>query len=193
MKRSLKLRLTLLGIAPIALSACNSQEDLTYESLDECVKDGKITAQACSTSWNKALQEHLVHSPRFGSQDACATEYGNCAVVQSGGNSFWLPLMAGFLAGRWSSHYGTSGRPYVDTYGDWAPRPLYRTSDDWGRGTWSSWGGRSTYSERGSGWGGSHGWSSGGGEGPGKISTSVLSRGGFGGSSMARGGWGGGS
>jgi uncharacterized protein YgiB involved in biofilm formation len=191
-KRSRKLRLTLLGAAPLVLSACNSQEDLTYESLDECIQDGKITAQACSTSWNKALQDHLAHSPRFVSQDACASEYGNCAVVQSGGNSFWFPLMAGFLAGRWSSHYGSSGRPYVDTYGDWAPRPLYRTGDDWDRGTWSSRGGGS-YSERGSGWSGSRGWSSSGGGDPGRISTSTLSRGGFGGSSVARGGWGGGS
>jgi uncharacterized protein YgiB involved in biofilm formation len=94
--------------------------------------------------------------------------------------------MAGFMAGRWSSHYGNTGRPYLDTYGQWAPRPLYRTRDDWDRGTYSTSGGY-TYSSR----GGGSSWSSGGDGGSGRISTSTLSRGGFGGSSVARGGWGG--
>lgn len=185
-KRSRKLRLTLLGAAPLALSACNHQEDLTYESLDECLKDAKVDASACSTSYRQALQQHLSQSPRFNDPNACQSEYGNCVRYQDGGNSFWLPVMAGFLAGRWSSSYGSTGRPYVDRYGDWAPRPLYRTSDDWDRGTWSGSNGGS-YSQRGSGWSGP----STGGSGSGRISTSTLERGGFGGSSMARGGWGG--
>jgi uncharacterized protein YgiB involved in biofilm formation len=95
--------------------------------------------------------------------------------------------MAGFMAGRWTSHYGNTGRPYLDTYGQWAPRPLYRTRDDWDRGTYTTSGGY-TYSDRRR----TSSWSSGGdGSHSGKISTSTLSRGGFGGSSVARGGWGG--
>lgn len=186
MKRSRKIRLALLGVAPLAFTACNSQEDLTYENLDECLKDTKVDASACSTSYREAMQQHLARSPRFNDPNSCQSQYGNCTSYQSGGNTFWLPMMAGFLAGRWSSNYGSSGRPYVDRYGDWAPRPLYRTRDDWDRGTWSGSNGGS-YSSRGSGWSGS----SGGGDGSGRISTSTLSRGGFGGSSMARGGWGG--
>jgi uncharacterized protein YgiB involved in biofilm formation len=186
-KRSRKLRLTLLGAAPLALSACNHQEDLTYQSLDECLKDTLVKASACSTAYRQAMQQHLAQAPRFYAPGSCEDQYGNCVRYQEGGNSFWLPVMAGFLAGRWSSNYGSSGRPYVETYGDWAPRPLYRTRDDWDRGTWSGSNGGS-YSQRGSGWSGS--W---GGGGPGRISTSTLERGGFGGSSMARGGWGGGS
>jgi len=190
-KRSRKLSLTLLGAAPVILSACGrGDRELTYETLDECVADGKSTPQACSTAYNEAFRQHLAQAPRFYSPGACETEYGNCMRYEQGGSSFWLPLMAGFLAGRWSAHYGATGRPYLDTYGDWGPRPLYRYRDDWDRGTWSSWGGRSTYSSRSSGWGGGSSWGSTGG-GSGRISTSTLSRGGFGGSSMARGGWGG--
>lgn len=186
MKRSRHLKLSLLGVAPIVFTACSSEEDLTYDKLDDCIQEGKVTAQVCSTAYNKAMQEHLTRSPRFASADDCAGQYGNCQYVQSNGQSFWLPLMAGFMAGRWSSHYGNTGRPYLDTYGQWAPRPLYRTRDDWDRGTYSTSGGY-TYSSR----GGGSSWSSGGDGGSGRISTSTLSRGGFGGSSVARGGWGG--
>lgn len=190
MKRSRKLSLTLLGAAPVVLTACGRDAtDLTYQTLDECISDGKATAQACSTSYEQALKQHMAQSPRFYDASACESEYGGCRRYEQGGSSFWMPLMAGFLAGRWSSHYGSSGRPYLETYGNWAPRPLYRYRDDYDRGTYSSWGGGSTYSSRG-GWGGGSSWSSSGG-GSGKISTSTLSRGGFGGSSMARGGWGG--
>lgn len=185
MKRSRHLKLSLLGVAPIVFTACTSEEDLTYESLNDCIQDGKTTAAACSTSYLEANQDHLARSPRFASQDDCAGQYGNCQQVQSGGQSFWLPLMAGFMAGRWSSNYGSSGRPYVDTRGDWSPRPLYRTRDDWDRGTYSARDGNSYSSSKS---GGS--WSSGGSK-SGRISTSTLSRGGFGGSSVARGGWGG--
>jgi len=185
-KRSRKLRLTLLGVAPLALSACNNQEDLTYESLDQCLKDAKVEASACSTDYREAMQQHLARSPRFNDPNSCQSQYGNCTSYQSGGNTVWLPLMAGFLAGRWSSNYGSSGRPYVERNGDYAPRPLYRTNDDMNRGTWSGSNGGS-YSQRGSGWSGP----SGSGNGSGRISTSTLERGGFGGSSVARGGWGG--
>ncbi len=189
MKRSRQLKLSLLGVAPLVLTACGaSEEELTYEKLDDCLKEGKATPQVCSTAYNKAMQEHLARSPRFSTRDDCAGQYGNCQYVQSNGQSFWLPLMAGFLAGRWSSSYGNTGRPYLDTYGAWSPRPLYRSRQDWDRNTYSTIGGYS-YSDRKSG----TSWSSGGGWGSkvGKISTSTLSRGGFGGSSIARGGWGG--
>lgn len=174
----------------MVFSACSSEEDLTYDTLADCIQDGKTTAAACSTSYQKANEDHLARSPRFASQGDCVGQYGNCQYVQSSSGSFWLPLMAGFMAGRWSSNYGSSGRPYVDTRGDWSPRPLYRTRDDWDRGTYSTSGGY-TYQPRKSG----TSWSGSGGDDhkSGKISTSTLSRGGFGGTSMARGGWGGGS
>ena len=187
MKRSRQLRLSILGIAPLVLSACNSEEDLTYQSLDDCLKDTLVKASACSTAYQQAMGQHLAQAPRFYAPGECEDQYGNCVRYQQGGTSFWLPMMAGFLAGHWSSSYGSSGRPYVLNTGDWAPRPLYRTQDDWERGTWSSWGGGS-YSTRGSGWGGG---GFGGGDGSGRISTSTLERGGFGGGAMARGGWGG--
>ena len=194
MKRSRKLSLSLLGAAPVALTACgDGTKDLAYQTLDECIQDGKATAQACSTAYGEALRAHAARSPRFLDPNACEAEYGGCQRYQEGGSSFWMPMMAGFLAGRWSAHWGSSGRPYVYNYGDWAPRPLYRSRDDWGRGTWSSWGGGRTYSPGSDGgWGGGSRWGTTGG-GSGRISTTTLSRGGFGGTSMARGGWGGGS
>ena len=192
MKRSRHLQLMLLGTAPLALVACSSEpkeQDLTYESLDECISDGKATAPACSTAFREAEQIHVRQSPRYSDQSACAQGYGNCTRYTENGNSFWMPAMVGFLAGRWSA--GSNHGGYIDTRGSYGYRPLYRTDDDRYRGTWStSSSGGGTYSARTN----SRSWegSSSSGSGSSRISTSSVSRGGFGSSSSARGGWGGG-
>lgn len=185
------------------VAACSSEPkegDLTYETLDECIQDNKATAHACSTAFDQAYRIHVQQSPRYTDQGSCSQVYGNCTVYVENGHSFWMPFMSGFLAGHWTAQYGAARRPFIETYGDYAYRPLYRNDDDRNRGTWSSsygGGGYSsgsyrTYSGRswgsgGSSWGGGGGSSSRGG-----ISTSSVSRGGFGGSSSARGSWGGG-
>ena len=56
MKRSRQLKLSLLGVAPMVFTACTIEEDLTYEKLDDCLKEGKATPQVCSTAYDKALQ-----------------------------------------------------------------------------------------------------------------------------------------
>lgn len=197
MKRSRALKLSLLGTAPLALVACGSKDrDLTYESVQDCIEEGRVAPQACSTAFNESFKVHYRQAPRFYSEGSCLTEYGNCLRYQENGTSFWIPAMAGFLAGRYVHSYGSTHRPYIVTHGDYGYRPLYRTHDDWNRGTWSSWGSGSSGSSGsltsrtyGS---GRSSWGSGSSGGSGRISTSSVSRGGFGGSSSASGGWGGG-
>ncbi|HOX51111.1 MAG TPA: DUF1190 domain-containing protein, partial [Fibrobacteria bacterium] len=155
-----------------------------------------VTPKACSTAFDESFKVHYRQAPRFYSEGSCLTEYGNCLRYQENGTSFWIPALGGFLAGRYVHSYGNTRRPYIITHGDYGYRPLYRSRDDWDRGTWSTWGGGSgsggslttrTYGSSRSSWG--TGSSSSGSSS--RISTSSVSRGGFGGSSSARGGWGG--
>lgn len=196
MKRSRKISLSFLGAAPLALVACSSspkEHDLTYQSLDECISDGKATPAACSTAYDQSLQIHYRQAPRFYSEGSCESEHGSCMRYSEGGQSFWIPAMMGFLAGHYVSSYGSSRRPYVDYSGDYGYRPLYRSYDDWDRGTWSTYGSSSGGSYSSGKTYGNASSSKWGGSSSGRISTSSVSRGGFGSSSSARGGWGGGS
>ncbi|MBK8801384.1 MAG: DUF1190 domain-containing protein [Fibrobacteres bacterium] len=200
MKRSRVLKLSLLGTAPLALVACGSKDrDLTYESVQDCIEEGRATPKTCSTAFNESFKVHYKQAPRFYSEGSCLTEYGNCLRYQENGSNFWIPVMSGFLAGRYVHSYGSTRRPYVVTNGDYGYRPLYRSHDDWNRGTWSTWGSGTggsgslttrTYGSGRSSWGSSSS-SSGSSGSSGRISTSSVSRGGFGGSSSASGGWGG--
>jgi uncharacterized protein YgiB involved in biofilm formation len=190
MKRSRKLELSLMGVAPLALSACSpSPENLVYENLSDCYSDPRVTQVACNDAYNRALTEHVRTAPHFASMDQCQATYGpgQCDIrLDPAGNPYYSPRMNGFMVGRWMPPtYNWYGHSYVPsvivTGGDWAPRPLYRTASDWNTGGWSTAGGRS--------WGGSSEASYG--SGGSRISTSTLERGGFGGSASARSSWGG--
>lgn len=185
MKRSRKLRLSLMGVAPLALTACGSRspENLVYERLSDCHADRRVSQIACNDAYNRALSEHARTARKFTSMDACQAVYGagNCDVrIDAAGLPFYAPRMGAFMVGRYippaSTWYGRSYSPStVVTAGDWNPRPLYRTSSNSESGSWSTGDGKD--------WGGSKQAT--------KISTSSLGRGGFGGTSSARSSWGG--
>lgn len=187
MKRSRKLKLTLMSAAPLALSACGGSrnpENLVYERLSDCHNDTRVTRTTCNEAYNRALSEHARTAPRFMTLDACQLKYGvdKCDQSLNGGTSSYTPRMSGFMVGRFTpaarNWYGSSyGPSTIITGGSWTPRPLYRTSDDMNSGSWSTGEGKS--------WGGSKEATKG------TISTSSLNRGGFGGTSSARSSWGG--
>lgn len=190
MKRSRALSLSLLGTAPLALTACRSEEPMYFRTLPECLSDGRVSNGQCQSAYSRALQTHLSSAPRFPTTAACEASYGpgGCEIAPGGAN--WSPRMSGFVVGMYERRWFHS--PTLYTGGVWDQRPLYRTRDDWSSGSWSTGDGRS--------WGGSHwsgssgsSWSKSGdgGSSEGKISTSTLSRGGFGGASSARSSWGG--
>lgn len=204
MKRSTTTKLILIGVAPLALAACDMPDDQAqtaqpadapqivshqYKSVAECTAGGNPQDQ-CQKAFDNAQQFAVQSAPHFTSQDQCIAQYGADRCQQhsdNSGNSFWGPMMEGFLL----SQMLNSGRPtYV------VSQPLYlRTSGGYyqpyasGSG-WSSGGyvSRSTYSSYGSGSRSSSFTSSDAGS-----SVSSVSRGGFGSAAAARGGWGGGS
>jgi uncharacterized protein YgiB involved in biofilm formation len=189
-----------MGVAPLALAACDVPNDPPaqaaqsaqspqivshqFKSVTECTAAGNPQDQ-CQKAFDNAQQFAVQSAPHFTSQDQCVAQYGADRCQQhtdNSGNSFWGPMMEGFLLAQMLD----AGRPtYI------VSQPLYlRTS-----------GGYYQPYSSGSGWS-SSGYVSSGSYSSGRSSsftsstagTSVasVSRGGFGSAAAARGGWGGG-
>jgi uncharacterized protein YgiB involved in biofilm formation len=175
MKRSRSIELVLIGTVPLLLAACDqapqpSQPALLYQSLQQCISEGKVSVDVCRSTYEEALQAQERLAPRFSSLSDCAAQFGydQCrSATASSGDHWFMPALAGFLVGR--ALDANRGPGYV--YG-WNGQPIYRSRS--GRETW---GGADRF---------------GGARGPGGASVAeTLSRGGFGYSSAARASWGG--
>lgn len=136
MKRSKFIGLALMGSSPFVLTACSEPEPAaavmpTYASVDECIKAGIFTPQACETSQQAALATHKEAGPRFASQQDCAQEFGaaNCQQVQTASGSWFMPAMAGFMIGQ-----ALADRDGYYGYRGYRGRPLYR--DRYSTDTW---------------------------------------------------------
>lgn len=192
-KRSRRVVLTTLTAASaVAASGCGSSdwsesdaEGQVYASVSECVAAGETRAE-CENASAQARIDDSESAPRFDSQSVCEQEFGSsrCEQRTSGGNSFWVPLLAGFVIGNVIGDMdgGHRRRRYA---------PLYRGAG----GTWYHGGaGYGPLSRRS---GGGYGFSRTGFDRPvGSPRTysrsDVASRGGFGGRSGSASGWGGG-
>src|SRR5690625_4010647 len=117
MKRSKTVGLTLMGVAPLLLAACEQQQPptpqtLAYGSVEECIQAGLFTPQACESGQTAALQAHRTEAPRFANAADCEQQYGanNCQVVRAeSGGSWFMPAMAGFMMGQMLSGGGYQG------------------------------------------------------------------------------------
>ncbi|MBI1209671.1 MAG: DUF1190 domain-containing protein [Azospirillum sp.] len=144
-KRSAQVRLLLMGSAAVALAGCgeDAQKAEVYASVDECIASGVYTETYCRNSFEQAKKEHPRVAPRYASQSDCEADFGatrceyrpqsGVSGGDSGGGSFWLPLMSGFLVSQALNSLGRSAEP------------LYRPDE--GRRNWS---GSSTYYSPGS-------------------------------------------
>lgn len=185
MKTSSQLKLVLMGGASALLIGCGDEptEALIFMNLEDCLKSPEATPAACSTSYRAALAQHEQTAPRYTTQNDCLGEFAACQQIQSGGGSWFIPMMAGFMAARLLDqdrdrdyHYGYSSFGG----GRYHSQPLYRTLRD---ADWSTGDNRSV----GSGWGkvkieSSKTWA--------PKQSKTLSRGGFGSMASARGSWG---
>lgn len=196
-KRSTSACLSAAGLAAM-LSGCDNTPDYqqqfgeptevaAFQSVNECVASGAFSQVQCTEASNDALVNDTKAAPRYESQGLCEDAFGSgqCLRRTEGGQSFFVPLLTGFMIGR-----------LLDS-GGYRYHGLYRSRRDdsyyTGSGAWlqsAGYGGRP--------WGyqvGSRALSA-----PSapittqRIQTrsSVVSRGGFGGRASARGGgWGG--
>lgn len=192
-KRSRRVVLTTLTAAgAVAVSGCGSSdwsdadaEGQVFASVSECVASGETRAE-CENAYAQARIDDTDSAPRFDSQALCEQEFGasQCGQRTSGGNSFWVPLLAGFVIGNVIDDIDIDGRKrrrYA---------PLYRGAG----GAWYH--GGSSYGPLSRRSGGGYGFSRAGFDRPvGAPRTysrsDVASRGGFGGRSSSSSSWGG--
>lgn len=108
-KRTKSLSLVLMGSLTVGLGGCASddvaEEFKAYGTVDECVKEQIFTAQECRDMAVAAVAQN----PKFADKAECEREFGegNCQTyeqkdqtAQSGGSS-WMPLIAGYMMGRY--------------------------------------------------------------------------------------------
>jgi uncharacterized protein YgiB involved in biofilm formation len=159
-----------------------------FTSVPECVASGAFSQVQCTQAQQAASEQDARVAPRFADQSTCEEQFGqnSCQYRTSGGQSFFVPLLTGFMIGQLLN--GGSRYHY---------QPLYRSRYDdryyTGSGAYLYGGGGSRGYNR---------YQVGSRAITQPVTTqriqtrsSVVSRGGFGGRGSARsgGGWGGGS
>jgi uncharacterized protein YgiB involved in biofilm formation len=175
MKRSTAITLVLAGsTTAFALYACNRPKAETYPDVQACVDAGRHTRTECEAAFTQAAREHEQSAPHFQNRADCIATYGpnGCEERESGGGSFFVPLMLGYMLGH--------GMGYHPLYQ--GPMGLgCRVAPDGNR--YGSCPGGGFFGHGGTGFGGGRGWFGGGSSGAssgGGSETSTVSRGGFG-------------
>ena len=181
MKRSRSIELVLMGTMPFLLSACDDgsaqqPQSFAYQGLQQCINDGKVSADVCEKAYADAVQAQYRDGPRYNTLGECQAQFGSdqCRPVQTSSGSWFMPALAGFMIGRALDHNYQPGYA-AGSFGGSFGQPLYRSRGD--RAEW-----RTASGER-------FGAGARGPAGPSVAET--LSRGGFGSSSAARASWGG--
>ncbi|CAK7000681.1 MAG: hypothetical protein DELT_00011 [Desulfovibrio sp.] len=110
-KASKSLSLLLMGSLTVALGGCGSddpsEEFRTYNSIDECVNEKLFSQAECREMAIAAVRQN----PKFSSVEECEKEFGagQCqaaeekATTSGERRSSWMPLIAGYMAGRYLS------------------------------------------------------------------------------------------
>ena len=111
--RSAAAGLSAVGAAAM-LSGCDpSPEELSrkqfgpptevaaFNSIAECVATGDYTQQQCETAQRTATNDDNRTAPRFADKSVCEDQFGggSCLARSDGGQSFFSPLLTGFLIG----------------------------------------------------------------------------------------------
>ncbi|MDL2272554.1 DUF1190 domain-containing protein [Desulfovibrio sp. OttesenSCG-928-I05] len=113
-KASRNLSLVLMGSISLGVTGCSSEpkfeeEFMTFGSVSECVQYGGFTANECTEMATEAVKQ----TPTFTSQAECEAQFGegNCQqpeIAEASSSEYrqgssWMPLMAGYMMGRYLS------------------------------------------------------------------------------------------
>lgn len=113
MKRSKTLSLILMGSLTLGTAGCGTERaeegTYTFTSMDECVTSAIFSEAEC----RELAANALAQTPRFNSLAECEAQFGEGAcnnpqaasgqegtVVQQHSGGMWMPMMMGFMAGR---------------------------------------------------------------------------------------------
>lgn len=121
-------RSSLLLATALSVAACedNGVEARVFSDLDACLAEAADSqdlqaADECRAAFETAQAEHERTAPRYAEQALCEEQHGGeCTVQQaSGGGSFFMPLMMGYMMGNMMSGGAGALRS----------QPLYRTAE----------------------------------------------------------------
>lgn len=113
MKRSKTISLFLMGSLALGGAGCGSDKAeegaYTFSSLDECFTSAIFSEAEC----RELAANALAQTPRFSSLEECEAQFGAGACSQPGpqagqegtavqqhSGGMWMPMMMGFMAGR---------------------------------------------------------------------------------------------
>ena len=129
MKRSSSIVLTgLIAGSGISLTACDGDvggkpvDAQSYTSVAECRSAGAIPAVQCDAAFEQAKTDAAKTAPRFEDKQTCEEQFGaaQCEPRNNGsGGSFFTPLLTGFIVGQALSNMG----------GGYHGAPMYRGRD----------------------------------------------------------------
>ncbi|KMV29801.1 DUF1190 family protein [Photobacterium swingsii] len=105
--------------AGVALTGCsdNSTEAEIYHSLDDCISDNPSYTEQCQSAYQFALQEASRTAPKYQSMNDCVAEFGSNGCMQSPGNNWFMPAMAGFMFARMmDNNRGYYSQPMFRSY-----------------------------------------------------------------------------
>lgn len=127
MRKHFALKPVALGVSAVLLSACsdNKEPAIVYNTLDDCITANPEYTEQCRTAYEQALEESARTAPRYNSRQDCEYDFGagQCQTYRdSSGNSFLVPLMAGYIIGDLLSsrkrHYS---QPLYTSYSTYSP------------------------------------------------------------------------
>jgi uncharacterized protein YgiB involved in biofilm formation len=128
MKRSKTLVLTtLMAGAGVSLTACDGPDDVgkpvdavSYTSVAECRAAGALPADQCEAAYKQAQADNEKVAPRFEDRQTCEEQYGAAQCAPRNNGSFFTPLLTGFIIGQALNGGGFRGAPmYRDRNGDY--------------------------------------------------------------------------
>lgn len=127
MKRSKTVSLILMGSIALSGTSCGGdkadQDMYTFTSINECVTSGIFSETEC----RDMARDALVASPRFANKEECEAQFGVGACeggvgqgtqIQQGSGGMWMPMMMGFMAGRFLGGSGGMMRGSQGLYRD---------------------------------------------------------------------------
>lgn len=115
MKRSSNMKaltIGLLTVSAFALSACQEEnEAFNFKNVEQCISasmqvDAGFSEKDCREGFSAAQEQYKETAPKYADASVCEAEHGAgaCTVAQgSGGSSFFIPLMAGYMMGSLTS------------------------------------------------------------------------------------------
>ena len=99
--------------AVFMLAGCEKSDETVslYQNADDCSQANPGKSAECTTAYNNAIKEAERTAPKYATREDCIAEFGEgqcqqapaqagMAAESSGGGSFWMPLMAGYMMGR---------------------------------------------------------------------------------------------